>query len=62
MPMVVYSNILTHHAEDGSGVGSAIIAGECIPLNRSDRPEPDLVRSYDQGQEGRGPVPERLKT
>jgi hypothetical protein len=23
-------NIRTHHAEDGSGVGSAIIAGKCI--------------------------------
>jgi len=22
------SNIVTHHAEDGSGIGSAIIAGE----------------------------------
>jgi hypothetical protein len=25
---LVHSNIITHHAEDGSGVGSAIIAGE----------------------------------
>ena len=24
------SNIITHHAEDGSGVGSAIIAGTCL--------------------------------
>ena len=24
----VLSNIVTHHAEDGSGVGSAIIAGK----------------------------------
>lgn len=23
-----FSNIVTHHAEDGSGIGSAIIAGE----------------------------------
>ena len=27
---VADSNIITHHAEDGSGVGSAIIAGEWI--------------------------------
>lgn len=26
-PRETYSNIITHHAEDGSGVGSAIIAG-----------------------------------
>jgi hypothetical protein len=25
-------NIITHHAEDGSGVGSAIIAGTLLPL------------------------------
>jgi hypothetical protein len=25
--LFLYSNIVTHHAEDGSGVGSAIIAG-----------------------------------
>lgn len=27
-------NIITHHAEDGSGVGSAIIAGSCVSISR----------------------------
>ena len=29
------SNIITHHAEDGSGIGSAIIAGEFYTLSHA---------------------------
>lgn len=27
---LTFSNIVTHHAEDGSGIGSAIIAGKLL--------------------------------
>lgn len=30
VPLILRRNIVTHHAEDGSGVGSAIIAGESV--------------------------------
>lgn len=41
----MHSNIITHHAEDGSGVGSAIIAGKCFAYTWS-RPFADSVCFY----------------
>lgn len=55
--------IVTHHAEDGSGVGSAIIAGKSAGVRHADYSRSGwqrcyhvliLVLSYDEGEEGQG--------
>ena len=45
------SNIITHHAEDGSGVGSAIIAGQWSHLLSLLVPAAYANASYDKEQE-----------
>ena len=54
-----FSNIVTHHAEDGSGIGSAIIAGE---FYTSIRAESILTTdpSDDEEEEGGRTVPKLL--
>lgn len=41
-------NIVTYHAEDGSGIGSAIVAGAfpltCFPLTRTDAWAPAMTK------------------
>jgi len=48
----VCSNIVTYHAEDGSGVGSAIIAGTTPVTSRHHSPHSHffLHSSYDEDQ------------
>ena len=47
------SNITTHHAEDGSGVGSAIIAGKLMTAYLSLRGHLTNFYSHDQNPKGR---------
>lgn len=35
---VATRNIVTHHAEDGSGMGAALIAGESFSFSRREKP------------------------
>lgn len=53
-------NIITHHAEDGSGVGSAIIAGLMLILSIRHVAYSAIYFSDDQGAEGCGDIPECL--
>lgn len=36
-------NIVTYHAEDGSGVGAAVIAGRCLQFILEIDPDPSLA-------------------
>jgi hypothetical protein len=50
---LVYSNIVTYHAEDGSGVGSAIIAGLAIFFfSLSTLRSAHFINSYDKDKTG----------
>jgi hypothetical protein len=46
------SNIVTHHAEDGSGVGSAIIAGKSTTPSFRVMCSSDGLYSHDQNSKG----------
>ena len=55
-----YRQVVTHHAEDGSGVGSAIIAGKLLALRLLD----DVANaraSHDQDSQGQGHLRRRLR-
>ena len=55
-----FSNIVTHHAEDGSGIGSAIIAGKLYASSLRRRFALTCGPSDDEAEEGSRTVPKLL--